>query len=68
MGDEARGIIIESTFEVGRRFPDHVFDAVEIRPVFWKFRSSSLPARQNSPGSAVGVREIFDDDRNFDQE
>jgi len=23
------GIIIESTFEVGRRFPDHVFDAVE---------------------------------------
>src|SRR5580704_13181253 len=32
MGDEARGTIIESTFEVGRRFPDHVFDAVEIRP------------------------------------
>ena len=32
MGDEARGIIIDSTFEVGRRFPDPVFDAVEIRP------------------------------------
>src|SRR6202049_2757907 len=27
--------------------------------IFWKFRSSSLPARQNSLGSAVGVREIF---------
>jgi hypothetical protein len=38
------------------------------RIIFWKFRSSSLACSAKCSWIGLGVREIFGDDRNFDQE
>ena len=45
------------------RSPGSLFSSI-----FWKFRSSSLAYSAKFSWIGLGVREIFGDDRNFDQE